>query len=106
MIILFAAAEVIFENNRSRDLVDKGLVLTGFLLQAAFEHRLMGQHRGETLIVILYRNIGYCLAPTVDKLLNARQVLAGLTIGLTGFTDDDALYLLLGQISLQPIKKL
>ena len=106
MIILFAAAEIVLKNDGGRYFVNQAFILTGFLFQAAVEHRLMGQHRGETLIVILNRNIWYCLTPTVDKLLNARQVLARLTIWLTGFTDDDALHLLLGQIGLQPIKKL
>ena len=66
----------------------------------------MGQHRGETLVEILDRHLRYGLTPAVDELLHTLQVLAGLTVGLTGFTNDDALYRLLGQIGLQPVEKL
>ena len=46
------------------------------------------------------------LAPTVDELLDTCQILAGLPIRLTGLAYDDALHLLAGNVSLQPIEQL
>ena len=66
----------------------------------------MGQDRGEPLIVIVDGNSGNGLAPAVDKLLHARQILAGLPIGLTRLANDDALHLLTGHVGLQPFEQL
>ena len=46
------------------------------------------------------------LAPAVDKLLNALQVFAGLTIRLPGLTYDDTLNLFATDILLQPVEQL
>jgi len=46
------------------------------------------------------------LAPAIDKLLNALQVFAGLTIRLPGLTYDDTLHVFATDILLQPVEQL
>ena len=66
----------------------------------------MRQYRGETLIVVLDGNIGTGLAPSVDKLLDTRQILAGLTIRLSGLANHDALHSLGSHIPNKIIEQL
>ena len=94
----FTGAHIVLENNRSTNLVNQRLVLAGFLLQSPLQHSLMSQYRGEALVKKVYRNIGASLAPTIDELLHALQILAGLTIGLTRFSNDNTLDGFLGNI--------
>ena len=46
------------------------------------------------------------LAPLIDELLHAGQVLARLTIRLAGLADNDTLYLLTLKVLLQPREEL
>ena len=100
------AAKVVLEDDGGRNFVDQRLVLTCFLAEAAVKHGLMGQHRGETLVVVVDGHLRVRLAPAVDELLNALQVLAGLSVGLAGLADDDALHLLTLQVLLKPLEQL
>ena len=98
-------SQIVFQDNRSGDLIHQSLVLTSLLLQATLQHRLMGQHRGKPLVEELDGHLGNSLSPTIDKLLHTRHVLTGLTVRLPGLTDDDSFHRLLGQIGLQPVKE-
>ena len=102
----FTGAHIVLEDDRRTDLVDQRLILTGFLPQAPCQHSLMSQHRGEAFIEILDRNLGHRLAPAVHKLLYTRQILTRLTIGLTGFTNHEALYGFLRHILRKIFKQL
>ena len=66
----------------------------------------MCQHGSETLVIVLDGDVGTLLAPAVNELLDTSQVLAGLTVGLSGLADDDALHLLALGVSLEVIEKL
>ena len=98
-------AHVILQDNGGTHLVDQRLVLPAFLFYARLEDGLMGQHRGEALVVIDYRYLRHCLFPAIHKLLYARQVLAGLAIGLHGLANDYALHLFACHIILQPLEE-
>ena len=65
----------------------------------------MSQHRGETLVVVFYRYLRDGFSPAVHKLLHALEVLAGLTVRLTGFANDDTLDRFTCHILLQEIKQ-
>ena len=65
----------------------------------------MGKHRRKTLVVVFYRNLRHGIAPTVNELLHALEILAGLTIRLTGFANNHALYGLTRHILLKEIKQ-
>jgi hypothetical protein len=58
----------------------------------------MGQHGGKTLVVIFDGDIRTLLAPTVYELLDACQILTGLSVGLTRLANDDTLNLFTGHI--------
>ena len=75
------------------------------LLHAAVYHGTMCQNRRKALIVVLDRHLGMSLAPAVEEILHTRQVLARLSIGLGRLTDDDALHLLLLDISFAEFEK-
>lgn len=100
---LFFRAHIVLKDDGGRYFIDQGLILTGFLVQTGIAHGLMSQHGGEALVVILDGDMRHLLAPTVDKLLDASQILAGLAVGLAGLANDDALYLLAGHILLQKV---
>ena len=65
----------------------------------------MSQDGRETLVVKLNGDVRHLLAPAVDKLLHARQVLAGLPVGLAWLANDDALHLLALHVSLEIVEK-
>ena len=99
-------AEVVLEDDRGADFINKFFVLTSLFLQTSIEHGLVGEDGGEALVVIVDGDLGDSLAPTVDKLLHTLEVLTGLTIGLAGLTDDDALHRLTSHVGLQPVEEL
>ena len=102
----FPGAEIILQDDGGRYLVYKSFVLTGLLLKASFEHRPMGQHGGEALIVILDGNRRHSLAPAGYELLHALQVLTGQAVRLAWLTYHDPLHWFPGCVSLQPVEKL
>ena len=65
----------------------------------------MCQYGSKALIIILYRNLGHCLTPPIDKLLHTLQVLTRLPVWLPGLSNNDTLHLLMGDICLQILKK-
>ena len=100
----FFTAEIVLENDGGGYLVNQSFVLTGFLLQTTVEHRLMGQYGGESLVVVLDGHLGNGFPPTGNKLLHTLQIITRLTIGLSGFANDDPLQRLFSPVGLQPIE--
>ena len=98
-------AHIIQQDNGSADFIDKCLILTGLATQSSFYHGLMSQYGSEALVVILYGNLRHGLAPPIDKLLNTRQVFAGLTVGLSRLAYDDTFYRLALHIAAKIIKQ-
>lgn len=81
---------VILKDDGGADFIHKRLVLTRLTTQTAVYHGPMGEHRGKALVVIFYRNGRHGLAPSVDKLLHTREILARFTVRLQWFADDNA----------------
>ena len=58
------------------------------------------------MLGIVDGNLRHGLAPAVDKLTDTLQILAGLSVGLTWFTNDDALHRLASHILAKIVEKL
>lgn len=97
---------IVLKDDSGTDFINQCLVLSRLLLQPTVNHCLMGQYGSEALVVILYGNVGHGLTPSVHELLHTLQVLAGLPVGLLGFTYHNTLHLFLGHILLQIVKQL
>lgn len=83
-------SHVILQNDGGTDFINKSLVLTRLTPQTAVYHGPMGEHGGKALVVIFYRNGRHGLAPSVDKLLHTREILARFTVRLQWFANDNA----------------
>ena len=101
---MHTTSHVILKNNSGTYFIDKRLVLTGFLLQTSVKHGAMGQHRGETLVVIMNRNIRHMISPTGNKLLYTWQILTWLTVRLSWLTNNDKFNSLSLNVSFQLIE--
>ena len=92
---------IVLQNDSGADFVHQLLVLPRLPAQSAVDHGLMGQDRRETLVIIVHRHLRHLLATPGNELPHTLQILARPSVGLTRFTDNDALNLLTGDIVLQ-----
>ena len=100
-------AHVILKNDGGAYLVHQPLILPSLLLAyPAFDDGLMGQDRGEPLVVVDNGRLGMAFAPAVDKLLHTGKVLRRLPVGLHGLANHDSLHFLPCQIGSEVIIEL
>ena len=102
---LFPEAQIIFQNDSGRYLINQCFILPSLLSQPTVTHCLMGQHRRVALIVIVYRNLWVGFTPAIDKLLHPLQVFTRFTIGLTRFANNNTFHFLALDITLQPVEQ-
>ena len=100
------ALHVRLQDDAGADFVNEGFVAPALLPQPAVDHRAVGQHGGETLVVESDGYVGQGLAQLAAKRLDALLIFRRLPVRLRGQADNEEFHALAAHIVFEPGKQL
>ena len=100
------ALHVRLQDDAGADFVNEGFVAPALLPQPAVDHRAVGQHGGETLVVESDGYVGQGLAQLAAKRLDALLIFRRLPVRLRGQADNEEFHALAAHIVFEPIEQL